>query len=217
MYRYQNAIFIIKTFEGFNEKAYPDLETGKDPYTLGYGTQFYPDGLQVKQGHCCTKEKAMEFLLHEINVIATELDKLNLGLVGHMKESLISFIHSIGWNSFLYSSIIDHCENENYVEAAQEFGKWIFNEENEVIGGLLERRRQEADLFLNHQLSTGEILLKAFRDYTASSTEVAAIRELELKINPYVLSEFANKFNSAHQKKIDLTEEDVRTIFEFQK
>jgi hypothetical protein len=130
---------------------------------------------------------------------------------------LISFIHSIGWNSFLYSSIIDHCENEDYTQAAQEFGKWIFNGENEVIGGLLDRRRQEADLFLNHQLSTGEILLKAFRDYTASATEVEAIRQLELKINPYVLSEFANKFNVSHQKEFDLTEEDLRTIFEFQK
>ena len=136
MYLYQNAISIIKAFEGFNEKAYADLVTGGDPYTLGYGTQFYPDGSQVKQGHRCTQEKALEYLVHEVNIIADEIDKLNLGLDLYMKESLISFIHSVGWDSFLYSPIIDLCEAEDYIQAAQEFGKWIFNSEHEVIGGL---------------------------------------------------------------------------------
>ena len=179
MYLYQDAISIIKAFEGFNEKAYPDPVTGSDPYTFGYGTQFYPDGSQVKQGHCCTKEKALEYLLYEISVIAEELDKLNLEIDLDMKQGLISFIHSVGWDSFLYSPIIDLCENENYAQAAQEFGKWIFNEEHEVIGGLLDRRRQEACLSLDLESLPGNLLLKAFRNYSASAEQVAAIRQLE--------------------------------------
>ena len=196
MYLYQDALSIIKAFEGFNEKAYPDPVTGRDPYTLGYGTQFYPDGSQVKQGHCCTKEKALEYLLYEINVIADEIDKLNLGLDLYMKQGLISFIHSVGWDSFLYSSIIDCCESEDYVLAAQEFGKWIFDSEHNVIGGLLDRRRQETCLFLDNGYFTGNLLLKAFRNYSASPKQVAAIRQLETEINPYALSEFANKFSA---------------------
>jgi len=217
MYLYQDAISIIKTFEGFNEKAYPDPVTGNDPYTFGYGTQFYPDGSQVKQGHCCTKEKALEYLLYEVNVIAEEIDKLNLEIDLDMKQGLISFIHSIGWDSFLYSPIIDLCENENYAQAAQEFGKWIFNEEHEVIGGLLDRRRQEACLFLDLENLPGNLLLKAFRNYSASPEQVAAIRQLETEINPYILSEFANKFNVTYSGDFDLSEEDLRFIFEFQK
>tara|TARA_B100001094_G_scaffold321839_1_gene370209 strand:+ start:197 stop:850 length:654 start_codon:yes stop_codon:yes gene_type:complete len=217
MYLYQDAISIIKTFEGFNEKAYPDPVTGSDPYTFGYGTQFYPDGSQVKQGHCCTKEKALEYLLYEVNVIAEEIDKLNLEIDLDMKQGLISFIHSIGWDSFLYSPIIDLCENENYAQAAQEFGKWIFNEEHEVIGGLLDRRRQEACLFLDLENLPGNLLLKAFRNYSASPEQVAAIRQLETEINPYILSEFANKFNVTYSGDFDLSEEDLRFIFEFQK
>ena len=50
MYPYTEALLIIKTFEGFNEKAYCDPDTGSDPYTIGYGTQFYPDGSPVKKG-----------------------------------------------------------------------------------------------------------------------------------------------------------------------
>tara|TARA_R100000995_G_scaffold84443_4_gene63140 strand:+ start:425 stop:1078 length:654 start_codon:yes stop_codon:yes gene_type:complete len=217
MYLYQDAISIIKAFEGFNEKAYPDPVTGSDPYTFGYGTQFYPDGSQVKQGHCCTKEKALEYLLYEISVIAEELDKLNLEIDLDMKQGLISFIHSVGWDSFLYSPIIDLCENENYAQAAQEFGKWIFNEEHEVIGGLLDRRRQEACLFLDLESLPGNLLLKAFRNYSASAEQVAAIRQLETEINPYILSEFANKFNVTYSGDFDLSEEDLRFIFEFQK
>lgn len=217
MYLYQDALSIIKAFEGFSEKAYPDSVTGGDPYTLGYGTQFYPDGSQVKQGHRCTKEKALEYLLYEINVIADELDKLNLGLDLHMKQGLVSFIHSVGWDSFLYSAIIDHCENENYVLAAQEFGKWIFDAEHDVIGGLLDRRRQEVSLFLDTGNIGGEILLKAFRNYTASPDQVAAIRQLEAEINPYALSAFANKFNANNTGDFDISEEDLRFIFQFQK
>ena len=217
MYLYQDALSIIKTFEGFNEKAYPDPSTGGSPYTLGYGTQFYPDGSQVKQGHCCTKEKALEYLLNEINIIANEIDKLNLGIDLHMKQGLISFIHSVGWNSFLYSSIIDYCEAENYVLAAQEFNKWIFNKDHEVIGGLLDRRKQEAALFLDTENFSGNLLLKAFRNYTASAEQVAAIRQLETEINPYVLSEFANKFNVTYGGDFDLSEEDLRFIFQAQK
>jgi len=134
-----------------------------------------------------------------------------------MKQGLISFIHSVGWDSFLYSSIIDQCEAENYILAAQEFGKWIFNEEHEVIGGLLDRRRQEASLFLDIGNLPGDLLLKAFRNYSASPEQVSAIRQLETEINPYVLSEFANKFNITHGGDFDLSEEDLRFIFEFQK
>tara|TARA_R110002020_G_scaffold417673_2_gene626862 strand:- start:7307 stop:7960 length:654 start_codon:yes stop_codon:yes gene_type:complete len=217
MYLYQDAISIIKTFEGFNEKAYPDPGTGEGPYTFGYGTQFYPDGSQVKQGHCCTKEKALEYLFYEVNIIATEVDKLNLEIDLNMKQGLISFIHSVGWDSFLYSSIIDLCESENYIQAAQEFGKWIFNEEHEVIGGLLDRRRQESALFLDTENTPGNLLLKAFRNYSASPEQVAAIRQLETEINPYVLSAFANKFNVTYSGDFDLSEEDLRFIFEFQK
>jgi hypothetical protein len=103
------------------------------------------------------------------------------------------------------------------VLAAQEFSKWIFNEDHEVIGGLLDRRRQEANLFLDTENISGNLLLKAFRNYTASPEQVAAIRQLETEINPYVLSEFANKFNVTYGGDFDLSEEDLRFVFQFQK
>jgi hypothetical protein len=63
---------------------------------------------------------------------------------------------------------------------------------------LIDRRREEVELFLreidaNPWVST-EVLLKAFRNYSAAPHQVRAIRELEEKINPYALAEFANSF-----------------------
>ena len=75
MHGFSKAIDIICRYEGYKEKAAADPVTGKNPYTFGYGSQFYPDGSPVKVGHCVTKQKALEFLNNEIYVIDAELDK----------------------------------------------------------------------------------------------------------------------------------------------
>jgi lysozyme len=211
------AINLIRKHNGFNEKAYADPATGGEPYTIGYGTQFYPDGAPVKKGQLCSKEKALEYLFHEVNVIDTELAKQNLGLDSYMHQAMISFIHSVGWEAFLYSHVIDHIENEDYCSATEEIGRWVFDSEGHVIGSLLERRREEISLFLRElnaaPRSSTEILLAAFRNYAAAANEVKAIRWLEERINPYVLSEFANKFKVGSPVWDEGSFEDLNSVF----
>ena len=65
----------------------------------------------------------------------------------------------------------------------------------------MDRRREEIKLFLedlegNAWLSN-EILLTAFRNYSAAPHQVRAIRKLEEGLSPYVLAEFANDFDIA--------------------
>jgi lysozyme len=192
------AIELIRKYEGYNEKAYPDPGTGGEPYTIGYGTQYYPDGSPVRRGHLCTKRKALEYLYHELEVLDTELKKLNLGLDDSMHQALLSFIHSVGWNSFLYSTIIDCLEQENWHGVSGEITKWIFDQDHKMVGAFLHRRQDEVSLFLGEVKENGwrstEILLAAFRNYSAAAHQVRAIRRLEEGINPYTLSEFANEF-----------------------
>ena len=192
------AINLIQKYEGFSEKAYGDPNSGNKAYTLGYGTQYYPDGTPVKQGQCCSKEKALEYLFHEINVINEQLSKLNLDLDSHMKQALISFIHSVGWEPFLYSSIIDCIENDNLSGACEEISRWIFDENYKIIGGLLDRRKEEIKLFLTNidipNIKSSDILLSMFQDFTGKIQEIEAIQFLEENINPYILSDFANRF-----------------------
>jgi len=192
------AINLIRKYEGFSEKAFPDSSTGGEPYTIGYGTQFYPDGSPVKRGQFCTKEKALEYLFHEVDVIDSQLQKLNLGLSTEMSQALISFIHSVGWEAFFYSEIVDALERDDHPDVVHEISRWVFDSEGKVIGGLLDRRREEVRLFLSEtagkQLPTTEVLLSAFGGYSGAPHQIRAIRHLEEQLNPYVLSEFANNF-----------------------
>jgi GH24 family phage-related lysozyme (muramidase) len=58
MSNFREAISLICKYEGFSEKAFPADDEGT--FSIGYGTQYYPDGSPVKQGQWCTKEKALE-------------------------------------------------------------------------------------------------------------------------------------------------------------
>ena len=195
---FARALNIIKKYEGYNERAYPDTSTGGAPYTFGYGSQYYPDGATVKKGQCCSKQKAIEYLIHDVEIIDADLKRLNLGIDASMHEALISFIHSVGWDAFLYSNLIDQIECENWPGATAEISRWIFDDYDCAIGGLIDRRREESLLFLEEIKDTilisGDILLKAFRSYTASPRHINAIRQLEEQLNPYVLAGFANAF-----------------------
>jgi GH24 family phage-related lysozyme (muramidase) len=214
---FSRAINLIRKYEGFNEKAYADPATGCEPFTIGYGTQFYPDGSPVKRGQRCSKEKALEYLFHEVEVIDTQLAKLNLGLDDCMRQALISFVHSIGWEPFLYSRVIDCVEQEDFCGATEEMGRWIFDVEHRVVGNLLDRRRDEIALFLQeidaNPWSSTEVLLKAFRNYSAAPHQVRAIRLLEEKISPYFLSEFANNFQIDEDPWVDYPSTEFDSIF----
>ena len=192
----REAVALIRKYEGFNEKAFSADEAGT--YTIGYGTQYYPDGSPVKKGQWCTKEKALEYLFCEVKAIRGLLADLDIHLHGLTEQGLISFVHSVGWKPFLYSPIVDCIQQEDWAAVAEEMTHWIFDESHRVIGGLIDRRREEVELFLheineNPWLST-EVLMRAFRNYTAAPNQVRAIRQLEENINPYVLAEFANSF-----------------------
>jgi lysozyme len=217
MYPFKDALYLIKTFEGFHECAFSDPTVAEESYSIGYGTTYYPDGTPVKRGHRCTKAKALEYLLHEINIIADEVIKLNLGLDQSMLNALVSFIHSIGWDPFLYSNIVDCCEREDYPGAAKEFTKWVFNQDHQVIGGLLDRRRKETSLFLEeynaNAWTSEDILLKAFRNYSAADHQVRAIRKLQECIDPYSLSEFANNFDITQEPYSDFSANELDQFF----
>jgi GH24 family phage-related lysozyme (muramidase) len=211
----KEAVALIRKYEGFNEKAFPSDEDGT--YTIGYGTQYYPDGSPVKQGQWCTKEKALEYLVSEVKAIRGLLSDLKLKLDSCSEQALISFIHSIGWKPFLYSNVVDCVQQDDWAGVAEEMTHWIFDENHRVIGGLIERRREEVDLLLREiddsPWSSTEVLMKAFRNYTAASHQVRAIRNLEENINPYVLAEFANSFKVDEDPWLLVGSEELESVF----
>lgn len=217
MHDFSSAICIVKKYEGFNERACPDPATGAEPFTIGYGSEFYPDGSPVLKGQLVSRKKALEYLLAELDVIDSELEALRLDLDPQMHNALLSFIHSVGWEAFLYSSIVDAIEREDFAEVIHEFNRWIFDDEHKVIGGLLERRREEGNLFMTNVDEIAwmppDVLLKAFRDYEASLRQVNAIRKFEEHVNPYVLSEFANEFGLSNTLSFPIDQEIERLFY----
>jgi GH24 family phage-related lysozyme (muramidase) len=211
----KEAVALIRKYEGFSEKAFPSDEDGT--YTIGYGTQYYPDGSPVKQGQWCTKEKALEYLVSEVKAIRGLLADLKLKLDSCAEQALISFIHSIGWKPFLYSNVVDCVQQDDWAGVAEEMTHWIFDENHRVIGGLIERRREEVDLLLREiddsPWSSTEVLMKAFRSYTAAPHQVRAIRNLEENINPYVLAEFANSFKVDEDPWLLVGSEELESVF----
>ena len=198
MKTFNPAVEIICKYQGFNERAYPDPETGGAPYSIGYGTQFYPDGTPVVAGQMCTKQKALEYLNYELNCLNEELDTINLYLDRSMRMALLSFIYSVGWVAFTYCELVDCIGNEDWHGVAFEMSRWIFDHNYQVIGNLIDRRREEIQLFLKevnaNPWASTEVLLRAFHNYTGLPQQVQAIRQLEENINPYVLAAFANDF-----------------------
>ena len=73
--------------------------------------------------------------------------------------------------NFLYSQLIDNIECENWPGVATVFSTWIFGEDQRVIGGLIDRRREETQLFLEEIKNTlGELveMMKAVYDFEDS-------------------------------------------------
>ena len=87
------SIDIIIKYEGYNEKAFPDPTTGEAPYTIGFGTQYYPDGEPVERGQLCTYKKAKQYLLYEveeINNLLNPLKKQEVDLDNKIKTTNVS-------------------------------------------------------------------------------------------------------------------------------
>jgi hypothetical protein len=117
----------------------------------------------------------------------------------------------------LYSEIVDCIDREDFFDATQSMGNWIFDADHKVVGGLIDRRREEINLFLEeinaNPWSSTEILLRAFRNYNAAPHQVRAIRTLEESISPYILSRFANDFDIESSPWASFTDEELDSIF----
>ncbi len=72
------AHLLIKRFEGFSAKAYPDAITGDAPWAFGYGFTRHHDGRPVKPGDTISKAKADKRLHTELErECGTALQKIN--------------------------------------------------------------------------------------------------------------------------------------------
>ncbi|AZP29915.1 lysozyme [Acinetobacter pittii] len=141
----ENGYKLIKSFEGFEPKAYQD--TG-GVWTIGYGTIKYPNGTRVKKGDMCTMAEAEEWLKNDCAWVDACLDKyLKNKPTQNQFDALASLVYNIGETAFSKSTMLKNLNAGDIKGAANQFDKWVYDN-GKVINGLVNRRAAEKKLFL---------------------------------------------------------------------
>ncbi|GDX73846.1 hypothetical protein LBMAG40_05030 [Cyanobium sp.] len=97
------ALPLVREFEGCELSAYPDPETGAEPWTICWGSTSYADGTPVQGGDTIGQEQADALLASRLVRDGAWLAQRIPGwdaLSYHQQASLLSFTYNCGPNWF---------------------------------------------------------------------------------------------------------------------
>lgn len=152
-----DTIELIKQYEGLRLDAYPDPATKNDPikkgkpWTIGFGTTIYPNGILVKSGDKITEKQSIEYLINDINHKAKLVEKLIKSKVNENQfGALVSFTYNEGQENLRTSNLLKLVNlNPNDPKIALEFSKWKYAN-GKVMSGLVKRRASENELYFKN-------------------------------------------------------------------
>ena len=136
----QNAIDLIKKWEGYSALAYKDVG---GIWTVGYGhTEF------VREGDYFNPDEAEIVLKKDLEFFEKKLNSyLTVKLNQNQFDSLVSLMYNIGHGAFRESTIREYLNTGQITLVPNEFKRW-----NKVAGkiyaGLRNRRIEEINLFM---------------------------------------------------------------------
>lgn len=141
------GIALIKEFEGFSAKAYPDPGTGNLPITIGYGSTTDEQGRPIARDAVWTRERAEARLAAHVAEFAHGVANLVDNKATQSQfDALVSWTYNIGTGAAAKSTLIRLHRAGEYTAAANEFAKWV-RAGGRVLPGLVRRREAEADLY----------------------------------------------------------------------
>lgn len=141
----QVGLDLIKKYEGYRDKSYL---CPAGVWTIGYGTTVI-NGKPVRRGMVCNKEQAQEWLENDANRFLESIERLireDVELNQNQIDSLASFVYNVGIGNFKKSTLLKQLNEGFNVLAAEEFKRWNKGG-GRVLGGLVDRRAEEARLF----------------------------------------------------------------------
>lgn len=154
------GIALMHSFEDLRLRAYPDPQSGGDPWSIGWGNTQYADGRKVRRGDVITKQQADdEFAFDLIEFEAMVNDAVTVPLTQGQFDALVSIVYNVGPGSRYKSGILKLNDGRpstllrklnagDYKGAADQFDLWI-SRGTPAEKGLRRRRAAEKALFLS--------------------------------------------------------------------
>jgi len=138
---------LIKKYEGLRLSSY--LCAAGVP-TIGYGSTRYPNGKKVILGEKLTNEKeATQLLLATLEPFEAAVNKHLPNINQCQFDALIVFAYNVGIGAFIKSALLKKAKANNADPSIlDEFLRWN-KVGKEVIIGLTNRRRGEANLYFS--------------------------------------------------------------------
>ncbi|MDE2040669.1 MAG: lysozyme [Elusimicrobia bacterium] len=133
---------MIKSFEGYSLKAYPDPATGGAPWTIGWGHT----GPGVAEGLVITANEAEGYFRADLLRFCQAVQTLAPTCTDNQFAALVSFAYNEGPGRLKGSTLLALHNRGDYAGAAKEFGKWVYAD-GRVPPGLVTRRAAEARLY----------------------------------------------------------------------
>lgn len=93
------ALPLVQEFEGCRLTAYPDPETGDEPWTIGWGSTRHADGRPVRRGEAISQAQADALLVARLERDAQALASRITGWGGlsiNQQAALLSFTYNCG-------------------------------------------------------------------------------------------------------------------------
>lgn len=143
----QATVDLIKGFEGWRAKAYPDPGTGGEPITVGFGHTTAAGPPSVHLGMTITLELGEAILRSDLKkTCATVASAVKKPITDNQFGALVSLAFNIGVGNFLKSTLLKKINAGDFAGASFEFSKWN-KAAGKVMPGLTKRRAAEAALF----------------------------------------------------------------------
>lgn len=139
----QRGIDLIKQFEGYSSKAYPDPATGGAPWTIGYGTT-----KGVNPGMVITAEQAEKMLRDDVAKFESGVSAmLKVPTTQGQFDAMVSLAYNIGLGNFGKSTLLRKHNEKCYSCAAGQFPAWN-RAAGKVMNGLTRRRNAERAMYM---------------------------------------------------------------------
>jgi GH24 family phage-related lysozyme (muramidase) len=158
------AIAIIKQFEGFFTKAYPDPLSGNLPITIGWGSTKRRDGSLFRLGDTITMREAEDLLIWQVGTKYVPPMESSIpvwsSLNSNQRSALISFAYNLGaswYGNRNFASLTRVVRNREWSKIRATLLLYR-NPGSNVEVGLRRRRNAEADLFLKPMTNAAGLL-----------------------------------------------------------